>query len=523
MRTACLHISLLLAALCAPALHAADLVIGRATEQSSLDPLFARSGTNYSTSGQIFDRLVHNDPNNQLQPALAVSWRAIDATTWEIKLRDKVKFHDGSDFTADDVIFSFERARNVPNSPASFAGSVASIVNMRALDRLTVQLKTSQPVPSLIEQVGRAFILSKKAANGLTTTDFNSGKGMIGTGPYKFVEWRPAQHLKLVRNGAYWGATPDFENVTLKYIAKDVARISALLAGDVDMIDEVSPDGAKQLKSNEKVRVFSIGSTRLIYLSVDSDRDQSPFITDAAGKPLDRNPLKDVRVRRALSLMIDRKLFVERLLDGSGEPAGQIVPQGIGGYDASLAPPRQDVALAKKLLAEAGWPGGFGITLHTSNDRFARDSDIVQAIGQMLSRGGIKINNVVALPYNVYASAATRREYSVFLFGWGTTTPDSSIGLSNVFATFDKEAGLGALNRSRYSNAQFDAVLKRALSEFDEPKRLAGLKEATRVAFNDVAVIPLYWPTVHWATRKGIAYKPRRGEETLAQEASLVK
>jgi peptide/nickel transport system substrate-binding protein len=269
--------------------------------------------------------------------------------------------------------------------------------------------------------------------------------------------------------------------------------------------------------------VFSIGSSRLVYLSLDSDRDQSPFITDSAGKPLDRNPLKDVRVRRALSMMIDRKLFIDRLLDGAGEAAGQLVPQGIGGYDATLSPPKQEVALAKKLLAEAGWPNGFGLTLHTSNDRFARDSDIVQAIGQMLSRGGIKVNNVVALPYNVYASAATRREYSIFLFGWGTTTPDSSIGLSNVLATFDKDAGLGALNRSRYTNPQFDAVLKRALTEFDEAKRLAHLREAARVAFNDVAVIPLYWPTVHWATRKGFSYKPRRGEETLAQEASVVK
>ena len=502
---------------------AADLVIGRATEQSSLDPLFARSGTNYSTSGQIFDRLVHNDANNQLQPALAVSWRAIDPTTWEIKLRDKVKFHDGSDFTADDVVFSFERARNVPNSPASFAGSVASIVNMRALDRLTVQLKTSQPVPSLIEQVSRAFILSKKASNGLTTADFNAGKGMIGTGPYKFVEWRPAQRLVLKRNADYWGPRPDFENVTLKYIAKDAGRLAALLSGDVDLIDEVSPDGARQLKSDPRMRVFSIGSTRLIYLALDSDRDQSPFITDAAGKPLDRNPLKDARVRRALSLMIDRKVIVERLLDGSGVPAGQMVPQGIGGFEPALPAPKQDVALAKKLLAEAGYPNGFGLTLHTSNDRFARDSDLAQAIGQMLSRGGIKVNNVFAVPYNVYAGAATRREYTAFIFGFGTTTPDSSIGLMNVLATYDKDAGLGAFNRSRYSNPQFDAALKLTLTEFSEKKRIAYLQEATRIAFNDVAVVPLYWPIVHWAAKKGVVYEARRSEETLAQKASLAR
>lgn len=502
---------------------AADLVIGRATEQSSLDPLFSRSGTNYSTSGQIFDRLVHNDRNNQLQPALAVSWRALDATTWEIKLRDKVKFHDGGDFTAEDVVFSFERARNVPNSPASFAGAVASIANMRALDRLTVQLKTSQPVPLLIEQIGRAFILSKKAATGLTTADFNAGKGMIGTGPYQFVEWRPAQQLLLRRNPGYWGARPDFDNVTLRFIAKDASRLAALLAGDVDLIDEVSPDGARQLKAGGQARVFSIGSTRLIYLALDSERDQSPFVTDSAGKPLDRNPLKDARVRRALSMMIDRKLIVDRLLDGSGEPAGQMVPQGIGGFDPALPPPKPDVAAAKKLLAEAGYPNGFGLTLHTSVDRFARDSDLAQAIGQMLSRGGIKINNVFAVPYNVYAGAATRREYSAFIFGFGTTTPDSTIGLMNVLATFDKEAGLGAFNRSRYSNPLFDTALKRSLTEFDEAKRMASLREATRIAFNDVAVVPLYWPIVHWAAKKGIVYEARRSEETLAQKASLAK
>ncbi len=512
-----------LALLCPLFAPAADLVIGRASEHSSIDPLFSRSGTNYSTSGQMFERLVMNDANNQLQPALAVSWRVLDPTTWELKLRDKVKFHDGSDFTAEDVVFSFERARNVPNSPASFAGALASIVNMRALGPLTVQVKTATPVPSLIEQIGRVFIQSKKSATGLTTADFNAGKGMIGTGPYRFVEWKPGQHLMLKRNADYWGPKPDFENVTIRFIPKDAARLAALLAGDVDLIDEVAPDGAQQLKSNARLQVFSIASTRLIYLALDSDREVSPFVTDVNGKPLDRNPLKDARVRRAISLMIDRALIVDRLLDGSGEPAGQMVPKGMGGHDPTLTPPKQDVAAAKKLLAEAGWPNGFGLTLHTSADRFARDADLGQAIGQMLARGGIKINNVYALPYNVYASAATRRDYSAFIFSFGTTTPDSTIGLMNVLSTYDKEAGLGVFNRSRYSNPQFDAALKRAMAEFNDAKRNAGLQEATRIAFNDVGVVPLFWPIMHWAAKKGVVYEARRDESTLAQKARLAK
>jgi peptide/nickel transport system substrate-binding protein len=291
----------------------------------------------------------------------------------------------------------------------------------------------------------------------------------------------------------------------------------------VDMIDEVSPDGAKQLTTGGRTQVFSIASTRLIYLALDSDRDKTPFVTDVNGKPLDRNPLKDARVRRAISLMIDRRLIVDRLLDGSGEPAGQMVPAGIGGHEPALVPPKQDVAQAKKLLAEAGYPNGFGVTIHTSSDRFARDSDLAQALGQMLARGGLKVNNVLAMPYNVYATAATKREFSVFIFSFGTTTPDSTIGLQNVLATYDREAGMGTFNRSRYSNPQFDAALRRSLTEFDDRKRLAALREATRIAFEDVGIVPLYWPVVHWAAKKGVAYEARRDESTLAQKARLAK
>ena len=512
-----------LAATAGPPVLASDLIIGRAAEQSSIDPLFSRTGNNESTSEDIFDRLVENDANNQLHPALAISWKAVNPTTWEIKLREGVKFHDGGDFSAEDVVFSLERSRNVPNSPASFAGATAGIVEITAPGKLTVQIRTARPLPQLIEQISFVFILSKKAATGLSTADFNAGKGVVGTGPYKFVEWKPGQSITLKKNAGYWGKKADFENVTLKFIPKDAGRVAALLAGDVDLIDQVPPTNAAQLKADPKLQLFSIGSTRLIYLALDSDRDQSPFVTDLAGKALAKNPLKDTRVRRALSLMINRKVIVDRLLEGSGEPAGQMVPQGLGGYDASLVAPAQDLVAAKKLLAEAGYPQGFGLTLHSSSDRFAKDGDLAQVLGQMLSRGGLKINAVVALPYNVYATASTRRDYSAFIFSFGTTTPNAAIGLSNVLATFDKDAGMGTFNRARYSNPQFDVALKRSLAEFDDAKRIAALQEATRLAFADVGIVPLYWPVIHWAAKKGLVYEPRRDEATLAHKARLAQ
>jgi peptide/nickel transport system substrate-binding protein len=311
--------------------------------------------------------------------------------------------------------------------------------------------------------------------------------------------------------------------VTFKFISKDASRVAALLAGDVHLIDQVAPSDVKEIAKSGKAKVFSIASTRLVYVALDSSRDASPFVTDAKGQPMTANPLKDARIRVALSKLINRRLLVERLLDGSGEAAGQMVPEGVGGFDPSLKPPEQDVEGAKKLLVEAGHPNGFGLTLHSSNDRLPKDAAVAQAIGQMWARGGIKLNGVVALPYSVYATAATKREYSAFIFSFGTTTPNSAIALNNVLATYDAAAGMGAFNRARYANPNFDAALKRALTEFDTAKRNASLQEAARIAFNEAAIVPLYWQVLHWAARKGIGYIPSRDESTLAVNARIAR
>ena len=256
---------------------------------------------------------------------------------------------------------------------------------------------------------------------------------------------------------------------------------------------------------------------------MDQGRDDSPFITDKDGKPLSVNPLKDKRVRLALSKMINRAAITERVLAGAGEPSGQIVPEGMGGYDPELKPMDFDPAAAKKLLAEAGYPDGFGVTLHGSNNRFPGDSQLTQALGQMFTRGGLKVNAVEVLPYNVYAPQATQRKYSIFHFSYGSIASSSLNGLTGVLASFDSAAGTGSLNRARYSNAQFDAVLALAAAEFDETKRNRLLSEATRVAMEDGAILPLYWQKLFWASRKGYTVTPDRGEATTAGHVFLTK
>ena len=506
----------------APAL-AADLVIGSSTEPSALDPHFSRTGNNQNVAAQIFDRLIAPDPNLQVTPALAESWQNVDPTTWRIKLRSGVTFQDGAPLTTEDVIYSLTRVKDIPNSPAPFTGNIGAIASMTAIDPQTIEFKTKGPTPDFIEQVGLVYIVQKKLAEGKSIEAFNDRSAAVGTGPYKVKEWVPGDHMTLVRNATYWGPKPAFENVTIKFIANDAARVAALRSGSVDLIDAVPPGDVKSLSSIRDIKLSSIASARVIYLALDSSRDESPFVVGADGKPIKPNPLKDVRVRQALSKMINRQLIVDRILDGAGEPAGQIVPEGIGGADPSLKPTAPDVPGAKKLLAEAGYPQGFGLTIHTSNDRFAGDAETAQAIGQMFAQGGIKVNGVVGQPYNVYASAAGKQQFSAFIFSLGNTTPTSATSLRNLLVTPDKDAGTGSFNRTRYSNAKFDAKMKEATSEFDPQKRVALLQEATRIAMDDVGVVPLFWPKVYWGSKANITYTANRGEDLMATLAGIAQ
>lgn len=243
-------------------------------------------------------------------------------------------------------------------------------------------------------------------------------------------------------------------------------------------------------------------------------REVSPFVTGPDGKPLDPNPLRDLRVRHALSAMINREAIASRLLNGAAVPAGQIVPEGEGGYSSKLPPTPYDPKLAKSLLDEAGYPHGFGLTIHSSSDRYPSDGQVAQAIGQMFARGGIHINAVDTLPYNVFAPEATQRKYSLFLFGWSSSTGNSSEALRSVLATYDPANGLGALNRARYSSPVFDKLLAQAMAEFDEAKRNALLAQATEVAMHDYALLPLYWQKATWAARPGVRFEANESEDS---------
>ncbi|WP_336055116.1 ABC transporter substrate-binding protein [Nitratireductor sp. CH_MIT9313-5] len=512
-------VTALMATVAIPA-FAADLTIGRAAEPSSIDPQFSRTGNNQGTAQLMFGRLIEQDANLQISPGLATEWNAVDETTWEIKLRDGVKFHDGSAMTADDVIFSLERTDEVPNSPAPFSDMVSSIDSMEKVDDLTIRIKTKEPAPSLIEDIGRVFIISKSAAEGKTSEDFNSGDATVGTGPYKFVSFKPGESLSIEAFDGYWGDQPEFREVEVRFISNDAARVAALLSGSVDLIDAVPPADVARLESQDGINVVSAASGRVIYLGLSQRFDQAPGVFDLDGEPLAENPFRDPRVRKAISLMIDRQLVVDRILGGAGVPAGQLVPAVLGGHADDLTPDEADIEKAKELLAEAGYPNGFALKLYSSNNRFPGDGDLVQALGQMLTRGGLKVMGVEALPYNVYSKAASAGDYGAFVFSLGSSTPTSAPNLSSLIQTYDKEAGTGAFNRVRFSSEEFDKALAVALQEFDPQKRNELLAEATRIAFAQTPIVPLYWQKVFWGAREGITINGGLSEYTLAQDVT---
>lgn len=512
--------ALLLTAVMAPA---QELIIGRGSEPQSIDPHFTRAGPNQMTALHVFDRLLLTDENVRPIPGLAVSWEAEDELTWLIRLREGVKFHDGTPFTADDVVYSFERVPNVPRSPASFAQSLSTLESIEVIDDLTLRMRTFEPSPQFIENIGTIYILSRAASEGAQSIEFNNPAVAVGTGPFRFVSWQPGDRLTLTRNDDYWGGASDFQTVVMRFITTDAARVAALRSGSVDIIDLVGPADLPSLRGMRNINVFQVGSLRMVYLALNQREEMTTFTTPA-GRPLAENPLRDARVRRALSLLIDRRGLTDYILQGAGEPATQIVPAGVFGFAPSIPEPSVDRAQAHALLAEAGYPDGFGVTVHGSGNRFVMDSEITQAIAQMLARGGIRVNRVEVRPYAAYTPKAAAGEYPLFLFSYGNTSGESSRGLSNLFHSYDAPRDLGTLNRTRYSNPEFDAVITAALQEFDDDTRERLLQRAAEIVFyEDTALVPLYFESAVWAAREGLEVLPRRDIRTLAMSVRIAR
>ncbi|CAM3617054.1 Solute-binding protein family 5 domain-containing protein [Bordetella sputigena] len=498
-----------------------DLRIGTRTPDPALDPHFMWTDANVGYYVQIYGGLTAQANDGKVLPYLAESWSTPDGgKTWRFKLRHDVKFSDGTPVTADDVVASYKRMQTIKAS-APFTGAIAGLQEARKVDDHTVDIVTSKSNPILPQRVSLIQIIPARIAASATTADFSDGKAAVGFGPYKFVSFKAGDSLVLERNPGFFGPPAKWDKVTYRFIPDGGARVAALLGKDVDMIDAVPPALAARLKADPTVSVIMGPSSRLLFLTIDTNRPQTPYAFDAQGKPLPKNPYADPRVRQALSLAVDRKALVDRVLGGMAYPASQITTKGFGGFDDTLALAAPDVAKAKQLLAQAGYPQGFAMTIHCTNDRFIEDARVCQAIGQMFSRIGLKVD-VQTMPYAVLTPRAmdpNGERFSIAMMGWADSSGEALV-LNNVVHTPDTKNGFGSWNWGRYSNPQVDRLIEQAANEMDTPRRHDLMKQAMRVAMDDYGFIPLYAQSVVVGVRKGLTYQTWVTEQTIADSVS---
>ncbi|SCC82079.1 ABC transporter substrate-binding protein [Saliniramus fredricksonii] len=508
----------------APALSD-DLRIGLSSEPSSMDPHFHNLGPNNALRQHIFQSLTYSDENMQIRPSLATAWEATTDTTWEFTLRDDVSFSNGDAFSAEDVIYSICRVPMVEGSPSSFTSFVRDIVGVE-VDGSTITFTTDGPSPLLPTNMSSVAILNASVYGGEgvefsadgcanmgdlpASTDFSSPETAIGTGPYTLENFVPGDRIELTRNADYWDGTPSWDNVTLRPIANPGARVAALLAGDVDVI-ETPPIQDFDTIREAGFQIDQGLSNRVIYLHMDSGEEVPPGVSGTDGV----NPFADVRVREAISKAINRDAIVERVMGGVAVPAGELLPYPLFGTREDAEPDVYDPERSAELLEEAGFGDGFEITLSSPNDRYINAERVAQAVAQFLSRIGIR-TGVDAMTASTFFSSRNNQEFGMWLAGWGAASGEMANSLTALVATRDPDTGMGSTNRQRYSNPAIDALVMEARRTVDDDAREEILQRASIMAMEDYATVPLHFEVTPWAFAEGLELTPRVDQYTIA-------
>ncbi|HEY6514420.1 MAG TPA: ABC transporter substrate-binding protein [Burkholderiaceae bacterium] len=499
---------LLLGALAAASLaaHAATLRIASAFDPQTMDPHALALLYHSRVAFQIYDSLVSRDEQFRLEPALAESWQMVNPTTWRFKLRRSVKFHDGSPFTADDAIFSIERTQG-PTSQRSFA--LRGLAAVKKIDEQTIDFVLAAPDAVWPEKLQYVAMMSKAwcAQHGAEKAqDFNGKQEMftvrnaMGTGPFRLERYEPDVRVTLKRHDAWWGwaekRSGNLGEVTFTSIRSDATRLAALSSGEVDLVLDPPFQDVERLKSDPRLALASTGDIGTQYFTFDQARDELLY-----GDVKDRNPFKDIRVRRAVAHALNIDLIVQKVLRGQGTPTGSLVSPQVDGYDKDLDKRLPfDPARARALLAEAGYPNGFGVTLDCVNVGY-REA-VCQAAAAMLTQVGMRVQ-VRSSPTNTFFPRLSTGNTTFVEYGW-TAAPDPWTTLNGLFRTFDA-SGMGTFNAGRYSNPKLDVLIDSVRTEPDLTKRRARVGVALRLLHDDLAYLPLYRRQLNWAMKKNVS------------------
>ncbi len=477
------------------------------TDPQTMDPHAVNSAPVLGFLNNVYEGLVRRGKDMTIEPALATSWEPIgDGDGWRFTLRQGVTFHDGSEFTAEDVLFSYRRASSEQADTASWFAPVSDVV---AVDEFTVDILTSAPNPIFPDSIANWMIMDSEwaAANGAEVpakdAENHATLNANGTGAFRVVERQPGLKTVLEPFAGWWD-TPEHNITRAEYTPIDnpATAVAALLSGDIDMINPVPIQDAARVDQRDGVKVYQGIEARVIMLGFAHDHDSLKF--GDAGEP---NPFRDVRVRQAVAHAINVPAILQTIMRGSAEPASQLVSPAMRGYAASRAErPAFDPEAAKALLADAGYPDGFSFGLKCPNDRYLNDESVCQAVVSMLAQIGLEAQ-LDAMPVNNYWPELREDNFDMYLLGWSPGTFDAEHPIR--FLAHTPGERLGTWNFGGYSNPRIDEMLPAIQSEIDEAKRQAMLDEAAAILQDDVAYVTLYVQPLVWGAKENIELTQR--------------
>lgn len=492
---------------------AKSLTIGLTSDAVNLDPQAGEELSSNILFYHIYDPLVRRNADLSFGPGLAESWELTDDTTWVFRLRKGVKFHNGEEFKASDVVFTLDRLK-----ASLMANLGANISEFRAIDDYTVEIKTPRPYAVLPNDLAAVLILNEKYAKEVGNEQLDLKP--VGTGPYKLAEWIKEDHLNLVANADYFAGAPKIEKVTFRPITNGATRTAALLTGEVDVIQDVSVRDVDRIKADDRYNLLTQPSLLNIVISLDM-RDKSPTIK------LDKNPLKDQRVREAMVRAIDVNAIKKVIMNGLSTPSEQYVPSSHTGYVDGMSfrdlyP--YDVAKATELMAAAGYPDGFTMTLDTTNNRYVNDAQIAQALASMLAKVKIdlKLNLMPKSNFFGYIRVPSDKS-SMIMSGWDVPSGDAGSMYSVMFYSRGKKDGYGQVNRGSYSNPDVDVLIDKADATSKIDERNALLQDVTKILMKDIPMIPVHYEQDLYGAKKSVTMTPRADKFLWAYEIDIAE
>lgn len=493
-------------------LAATSLVAGAQTirianqgDALSLDPHSLNESLQLSVTANAYEPLVGRNKDLSLAPLLATSWKQTSPNVWRFELRKGVQFHDGTPFTADDVVFTFARAKG---DGSDMKATLSDIKEVRKVGDYAVEIETNGPFPILPDVITLTMIMSKKwcEENG-AAKPVDKRKGIEntasfkanGTGPYRVRERQPDVRTVFVRNANYWGKIEgNAQEIIFTPIANPATRVAALISGEVDVMEPVPVQDIARINASPNARVITGPEMRTIFLGMDQKRDELLY-SSVKGK----NPFKDKRVRQAFYQAIDIAGIQRTVMRGASRPTALLVGPGVNGWTAEQDKRLPyDVEAAKKLLADAGYPNGFEVSMNCPNDRYVNDAQICQSVAAGLARIGVKIN-LIAETKGSYFPKVLRRDTSFYMLGWTPTTYDAHNALSSLTACPD-DKGAGQFNLGAYCNPKLDEITKKIQSETDKAKRNDLIKEAFKIHADDIGHLPLHQQSLAWGVSKKV-------------------